>query len=78
MEGFEVHFQCWLVVDVDFGSVFFVDLLPPAPIEATSTLPVPLETFIEHTNDELVIRAKGYDLFTPFITPLADDACEGR
>ena len=40
MEGFEVHFQCWLVVDVDFGSVFFVDLLPPAPIEATSTFPL--------------------------------------
>jgi hypothetical protein len=39
---------------------------------------VSLKTFIKHTNDELVIRAKRYDLFTPFITPLADDACEGR
>ena len=40
MEGFEIHFQCWLVVDVNLAAVFFVDLLPPTTIEPSPTLPV--------------------------------------
>ena len=40
MEGFEVYFQCWLVVDVNLAAVFFVYLLPPTTIEATSSLPL--------------------------------------
>ena len=78
MEGFEVHFQCWLVVDVDFGTVFFVDLLPPTTIVATSTLPPTYKATVENTDHELVVRAKGYGLLTTCIWPILYRASEGR
>ena len=78
MEGFEVYFQCWLVVDVNLAAVFFVDLLPPTTIEATSSLPLTCKATIEDTDHKLVVRAKRYGLLTTSIRPILDRACEGR
>ena len=58
MEGFEVYFQCWLVVDVDFAAIFLFDLLPPATIEPSPMLPLTCKAAIEDTDYKLVVRAK--------------------
>jgi len=58
MEGFEVYFQCRLIVDVNLAAVFFVDLLPPSTIESAPTLPLTCKATIEDTDYKLVVRAK--------------------
>ena len=70
MEGFKVHFQCWLVVDVNLAAVFFVDLLPPATIEPAPTFPVTFQPLIKHTDTNLLSGPSDMVCLRPALCPL--------